>query len=597
MIVDDLELPQKLFKTFNKRSYAVGDIEAILDSDKQFTFKLGVIMYNNKLYTYYSVKDMFNGVVELGIKKIYFHNLDFDFLFFVKEMDLGNGRIIMSGNMMLEVVFDKFSFVNSLSILPMSLKKVVVSLLDCEWKSWTNQKDDIFGLSDGELEIYCGRDCYLLFSSLYLFFDVILKEFGIRNFLTLPSLALNIYKKHYVSEDLFSSSMKKNFFEKDYYFGGHTEKFINDVYYFKNVNYYDVNSLYPSVMRDLKFGISEPIFISPSVENLYDLDSRDVCFYSEISIDVDCEALRFFVKREGSGNYYKFGICRYKISEVSFRFLVENGYVCKILEVHSLLYYDDSKYIFRKYVDDLFVYRKKNNAFNTIFKLLLNSLYGKFGQKEDIVNIEINPVDVCLDSCDKFVQYNNNVVVFNDDFLVGKQLLTLRKDLAGKITEGARVLMHRFRHVCVEEGFEPIYQDTDSVMVRGSLEDNDRLRKYLCNKTLGLFKRENDKPLYGYIVGQKIYALKNEFGESFGASKGVKNFSYDDCRRLSYHVGFRKYVFSDEVCSCYSVLDNNSPKNDFYNTRFTKFKTLMNGGFFGIQVVPHYINNVRERLD
>jgi hypothetical protein len=76
--------------------------------------------------------------------------------------------------------------------------------------------------------------------------------------ITLPSLALTIFRKEFDSPDkhpFWIPQVKEDQFIRHGYYGGHADVYIprgEDLYY------YDVNSLYPLVMNNLTMPIGKP---------------------------------------------------------------------------------------------------------------------------------------------------------------------------------------------------------------------------------------------------------------------------------------------------------------------------------------------------
>ena len=243
--------------------------------------------------------------------------------------------------------------------------------------------------------------------------------------------------------------------------------------------------------------------------------------------------------------------------------------------------------------------RKKDRENDLIYKFLLNSLYGKFGQNEEQTKTILNP-----NNCEGF----SNVTMFGDNLLCSKDdtinynIDYLRKDIAGLITESSRVYMAQNRLKCFKRGVKTIYQDTDSLILNRQI-DNDYILKDIVNsKVLGKFKRENEKTIYdGIIIGLKIYILN----EKLSARKGLKNIKRANYKSIAYSLEIRnraniKYIkfFENKPENFNDELDLKLfPNLIFYNDRFTKPKTFVKKGFFGIQRVPFYITKISEKLD
>ncbi|HIP33779.1 MAG TPA: hypothetical protein EYG89_03400 [Bacteroidia bacterium] len=598
-------LKMNIISDNNKYKIGVGDIEAYLNDDDEFIFKLGVIFDGHDFFTAWSVEEMFQIMHFSKIKKFYFHNLNFDFVFFLREYFIGHDvTMIQSGNMILSVKVGQFTFLNSLSLLPMSLKNVVNKYLKVSWEEWENEKSNVLDLEEHILEEYCRRDCFLTYSAVLKFTKMINENYGISKFLTIPSLALKVMNKKYIDKDIhqrtFNIKNSSPFFNVGYYFGGHTEKFINFRYKYENVNYYDVNSLYPSVMKDLYVNEGGFKMVIPNMANILKNLKNDTIFYVDCDIFVDREDLRIFptFDEKKKSNFYKFGINRVKISDISLKYIYEMGLINNIVKIHGIVECVSKvkNKIFEKFVTDNYSKRKSDVENDIIYKLFLNGLYGKYGQKRMQDNYILNPLERIESK--SMVSHGENFLHQTEGELSKYSLKYSRFDIAGRITESARILMSGYRREIKKHGGEIYYQDTDSIQGNFDLEKIGLGHLY-CNKTLGLLKKENEKEglLKGNIIGQKVYC----YNYGFSASKGVKRMFPLDYERLALSMVIRNVIKGKTILkwSAEGEPYNLSlfPKNFFYNTRFTQTKTFLNKGFFGVQIVPHYITNLRERID
>lgn len=117
---------------------------------------------------------------------------------------------------------------------------------------------------------YCELDCKCLYDILEKFNELIFIEFklNIHTPLTLPALAMRIYKTHYMPKDtIYQISGKVEQDIREAYTGGAVDVYLphNGAHnnFWSNVRhhlfYFDVNSLYPWVMSSLDMPIGKPI--------------------------------------------------------------------------------------------------------------------------------------------------------------------------------------------------------------------------------------------------------------------------------------------------------------------------------------------------
>ena len=599
------EFYKKSKKSFH---FLVGDIEASLNDDNEFEFVLGIffdgvvfhICTDIEDYFYHIKKYFEDNQIPNKQRKIYFHNLNFDILFFLKKIEFGEDiNIINSGNMMLQLQNKDFIFVNSLSLLPMSLKKVVTNWLKIDFKEWEQQKNEVLDLEFSVLTNYCKRDCFLLYFGIFKLLEVVEENFQISNFLTIPSLAMKVFKKHF-NDYKFLENKSNSFFNDGYYFGGHTEKFVSGVYKFSDMklNYYDVNSLYPFVMKDLEISQSPFKMVKSDLKTIFSLYYKKFHFWIDCLIEIKHDNFRVIPIKYKESNYYPKGVFRCKFSHLTFDFLLKNKHLF-IKEIYGVITTEDNKTekVFKKYVEYNYEKRKRETANDIVFKLILNSLYGKFGQKREQQRMVLNPQD--------FTIYESVKQIGNDNFICTKNETSnynidyLRKDVAGLITEKARLYMGLQRLKLYNKGIKVYYQDTDSFMINEDLQDYYSLKKLEDSKTLGLFKKENSKPVKDfYLIGLKLYYLNEELQ----AKKGLKNLSKNDFHRIYLALKIiedskKKYLRFFKKDEPFKIDLFNYPNLKFYNSRFTQPKTFFNKGFFGIQIVPFHITKISEKLD
>lgn len=301
---------------------------------------------------------------------------------------------------------------------------------------------------------------------------------------------------------------------------------------------------------------------------------QDRLFYCEIDLDINSEFLRFFPVRDEKLKYnkYPFGIHRIKTSEEGIKFIIKYGGWENIQKIHTVLVGEENKEIlpFKDYVELFYRLRKEDEGNNTIFKLLLNSLYGKFGQKEKRDVKYINSTK--KEKPKNIVNFGNIFVSTFEEGTEFYNLGTLRLDIAGKITELARLKMGDYiNQIRKSYGLQSvIYTDTDSIITYANLEKDENLKHLIDDNKLGLLSNEIGYKDSFICLGQKMYHF---YRSGKKATKGVKNMNLEDFRGVIR--GSKK----------------------FENKRFSKMNALVNRGFHGIQTVPYELRNIKERLD
>jgi DNA polymerase elongation subunit (family B) len=105
---------------------------------------------------------------------------------------------------------------------------------------------------------YCIQDCISLYQVINKFNILIFEQFNlnVHRFATLSSLALGIYRANFLGDHKIPIISGKLFNDlRKSYTGGSTEMFIPSPNKNENIYCYDVNSLYPTVMKNFDMPI------------------------------------------------------------------------------------------------------------------------------------------------------------------------------------------------------------------------------------------------------------------------------------------------------------------------------------------------------
>ena len=277
-------------------------------------------------------------------------------------------------------VFPKFEYWTGIDLKQYELLK-----LPFKSTFWDFQK---------EANKYCKLDCQSLHEILIKFGELIFKEFqvDIHKSLTLPSLALNIYRVHFLSKDTIYQILG-NIEQaiRESYTGGavdvyiphnKTSGFFDKVgAVFKNLFYYDVNSLYPSVMANNPMPVGKPTYFEGDIRRI-ELDSYGFFYCKITSPDyLEHPILQRRIKTsEGIRTIAGLGSWEGWICSAELDNAVKYGYTFEILKGYQF----ETGDLFSEYVNRMYNLRlqyDKGTPMNLIAKLLMNSLYGKFAMK------------------------------------------------------------------------------------------------------------------------------------------------------------------------------------------------------------------------
>nr|UKQ56109.1 DNA polymerase family B [Taiwanofungus camphoratus]WRO45216.1 DNA polymerase family B [Taiwanofungus sp. YW-2023a] len=247
------------------------------------------------------------------------------------------------------------------------------------------ERIDNFNLWKSKVMIYCENDCISLYQVLTQFKDLVFDKWkvNINKYPTLPSLVFAIYRTHYMQENTIPIT-KGNIFDfifiKESFTGGSTENYIP---YGTNIHVYDVNSLYPSIMKNYLFPVGT---INKFTGDISILSPDNLYWIGDVEVETKKDLYAPYLQiRRHNGN--------------GLRTISPNGSFD--MKINSPEYYNALKYydftinscyffkkgdIFSKFVTDFYNLRQqspKSDPMNLVAKLFMNSLYGRFAMKTE----------------------------------------------------------------------------------------------------------------------------------------------------------------------------------------------------------------------
>jgi hypothetical protein len=551
---------------FNK-NFLICDIEAHNWTD----FKV-IGLYDGKNFTYYKdMEDFFKELVKDGEDKQVFAHFGgiYDFMFILKhaiektDLDLKITSLIPRGSGIL--CFDithtqkvkkgdtevekkiKIRFNDSSALLPFGLDKLTKSFnvkhkkQKFDFTKWDGSVDDV-------LIDYLKDDCRGLYEVIDKFYKwPLISKSGRAT--TMASQALRVFRT-FMDDNISALTDEVDGFTRKAYFGGRTEifkpYFEDDTSFLKT---YDVNSLYPSVMLSNEY----PTQVE---DRLYTYNSKKMgVWHVEVYVpDMYIPPLGSVVKVPSQYEYYLKGgqkkFKEYESDKFVFPVGTFTGYFTtaeleyarslgvKIKKVYKGWTFKSGGAIFSDYINELYEMRLKaksqgDGVTDIICKLLMNSLYGRFGMNPDKENLSFvydNSSEIYMTLKGK----NKDVPVFK----VPTRLNTFYNvAIPTYVTSYARIMMHKFYMKCGEKIW---YTDTDSLFTTKFFKDSDKL---------GELKLEYQSKRACFLL-PKTYATEKISGTEELikkiAMKGfdnklAQNFSLDDFRHaLEGEVGVLK---------------------------------------------------------
>jgi DNA polymerase type B, organellar and viral len=435
------------------------------------------------------------------------------------------------------------TFYDSYLILPTSLNKLAKSFgleTKLNFDVLSNDNADLTDIDfKYKLLEYNKYDCKLLYDIITNFRIEIINLFGVDIYKTptLPSLAFKIYNNKF-QENKLSITWLEDYKEiSKGYRGGAVDVYRPSG---ENLYYYDANSLYPHVMKANKF----PIDDFDILEGEWDLNSIFGIVYAKITAPDNLKVPILLVKNDQTNHKTIAPLGAWEGWYVSeeLKFAESYGYKIQVIRAY---HWDNKADIFSGYVDTLYQNRlkyEKSNPKNFISKLLMNSLYGKFGMSPILMNYELYKADDKL--IDKAEENAKDIIDFGEVKLIGQeiennshesykkvsfdkksrgkskyeQLLNISTHISMFITAYARMHMNKLK---IQYKNNLYYTDTDSIVLDVELPNN------IISNKLGDFKMEY-KIQKGIFLAPKVYGLLLEDGSEVVKIKGSKikmNFS------------------------------------------------------------------------
>lgn len=552
------------------------DFETVVYNDRHYVTCYSIVANKCKLSNIISIRnpseiveksnllilDFINNCVSLvkTNKKeshiFFFHNLNkFDSYFLLHTLSNNEAfdiRIISRNNQVYKIiVFDKITqlrleFRDSLLYLPISLSEI--ANIFCK-----NYKKLDFNHKDNSIENYIDNQVFLKNLKIYCLYDSLVLEEGFEKFLkyirttlliepldslSLPGISLRYFRSRFYDDvncPIERLSMNKDNFIRKSYRGGMVELFKPHLL---DGFHYDVNSLYPYIMKSFPMPIGVGKWVD--ISNIED-------FFGFVKVEVtspDCEHKPFL-------NYYdeKLGLIAPigSWTEVYFSEEIKHaltlGYKFKYLKALSY----EKGILFDKFVDSLYTLRltyNKGSPLNLITKLLLNSLYGRFGMKTEMVKSKIidnNDIQEYVSSYDiinistfdnkSLINFRETPALHKLNLLLKYNYINIEKykslikqpnsinessavQISSAITAYGRIFMDRFKR---DSELDVYYSDTDSIFCKNALNP-----EFISKIEIGKFKLEN-KINEAIFLLPKVYMLKTFENETIIKCKGLNS--------------------------------------------------------------------------
>jgi hypothetical protein len=382
---------------------------------------------------------------------------------------------------------------------------------------------------------YCQLDCISLHQVLIKFSQLIWDKYhiNITKFPTLTSLTFSIFRAHFLGNNKIPMLAGQFYNDiKQAYTGGATDMFIptnllkNNISsssilskVFKNawkviciLYYYDVNSLYPYIMSQFELPCGKIVYFEGNIydENLIinNIIPQGVLGFYYCKVIAPTNLLHPIIQlRHNNTTLAPLGSFECMLYSKEIENARKYGYDIQVLRGY---YFTEKAYLFKDYIKQLYEFRltyDKSHPMNLIAKLLMNSLYGRFGmdfslENTTIVNnIEINDMlnsknNINGNIIDVEPLGKNNFIVtrdqpfyanINDKMSSLSHHHNINVGVAAAITALARIYMSKFKNNPLIKLF---YTDTDSIFTDKSPVEMNTIFNDIIGNKLGQLKLE-----------------------------------------------------------------------------------------------------------
>lgn len=372
-----------------------------------------------------------------------------------------------------------------------------------------------------ELLDYLKQDIRLLGGIMVRAQEIYFRQYkvDIENCMTLSSLAMKIYRMNYYDPNGFPihiPSRNEDTFIRRGYYGGHA-----DVYkpHGDNLVHYDVNSLYPYIMKTFDMPGGVPVWHG----NLEGSELSNLYGFIEAYVVCPRTINRPFLPYRDHNNTLLFPTGKFVGVYYSEEFIYARDLGYKIYPLRGYLF-ERKPSPFVSFVSSLFEKRQEakadhNDAMSYVYKTLMNSLYGRFG---------INPVSTVTDVCDRarydYLTQSENLIMGNKlsehYYIVSYYSNTGDSDwkppkisavqLAAAITACARI--HMYKYISRPDCY---YTDTDSAILEKELS-----KEEISSTELGKLKVENYIK-EAFFLAPKSYFIRTQESDGLIKQKGL----------------------------------------------------------------------------
>lgn len=414
-------------------------------------------------------------------------------------------------------------------------------MADCFCPELPKEKIDIlnFNPNDPKHIHYAKRDVQILLTALPRLFNMLHDNFSVTPNSTTASTALKAWQKSMPDGIKFSTSKydEREQFIRQSYYGGLV--FLTNTNTQKNCLTFDVNSSYPSVMRD--YGVPYG-----ACGHTTDYQTEKMGIYRVKIKAPDNLIIPIIPARDKRGNMRWFrGTFETTVTNAELIFALKHGY--KLLQLYEGLIWDERIFPFSDFISHCKNIRDKfkHKPQERLAKLMQNSLYGKFGSKRERAHLYASYMMNDEDFIGSMKYDDDGLYCVKTEF---EDSLQCKPEWAVFITAHARLkLLQNAYSIGVEHVY---YGDTDSLTVdskfKGSIDVGPDYGQFKLEKKWREFR----------AIAPKVYSGILENGKLYAAAKGVPRKAFGDNEKRALLLDGKIAVKTESLSSFRVALKN-----------------------------------------
>jgi len=538
----------KPIKKFDNIKILSFDVETFGNENK---FYMGSTYDGNNIKVFYDKEDMKKELLKTKYSdyKIFATNLEFDINALYQPFDGNWERFLVNGRYITvkyrtykkdDYIDRTWLFLDTLTVAPMSVEQMgyTIGLPKLDKPSCLGEiPKDIF--EKNELEKYNIRDTMITYNFMK-FFNEALNKLGGRLQNTIAGCSMDIFRRKYMKHRLLQPDRDMILRMHEGYYGGRVEVF--QIGYDTNKRYYDINSLYPFVMRNL--------FPDTNTIRFSDNPNERLLEYEGMSyVTMSCPDIEYpYLPVRRDKVIFPIGNIEGVYTHFEIRNALLLGY--ELLNMKWSIYYLKNIYLFDEFCNDLYSKRmefasNKDVGMKYVTKILMNSLYGRFGLNIENKNVGLLKTipnnwtgkDVCKLPSDTVIIWDENDNGYYSEKISRDEKIPayVNPIISVYVTAYARNELYK-----LITKSKPIYCDTDSVVTDKILD---------TSKKLGGLKKEYDIDECWFLF-PKAYRLigKNEDGTPIDLVKwkGIPRSMRMDFWNNGFEVTFDKIIKTKE---------------------------------------------------